>query len=70
MWRGQTTRPTTLGGVDLPEGGKLFLWLAATGRDAAVFPQPDRFDPRRENAHHSLHPNISLRGPMELWVTS
>ena len=110
-WRRVTTRPVTLGGVDLPEGAKLFLWLAATGRDGAVFPDPDRFDPRRENAHHNLafgkgihycagaslgklearlalegliarfpglrlvagrpmpfHPNISFRGPMQLWV--
>ena len=50
VWRRITTRPATLGGVDLPEGAKLFLWLAATGRDADVFPEPDRFDPRRENA--------------------
>ena len=110
-WRRVTTRPVTLGGVDLPEGAKLFLWLAATGRDGAVFPDPDRFDPRRANAHHNLafgkgihycagaslgklearlalegliarfpglrlvagrpmpfHPNISFRGPMQLWV--
>jgi cytochrome P450 len=53
-WRRVTTRPATLGGVELPEGAKLFLWLAATGRDAAVFPDPERFDPRRENAHHAL----------------
>src|SRR3954471_13520147 len=54
VWRRITTRPVTLGGVELPEGAKLFLWLAATGRDGDVFPQPDRFDPARENAHHHL----------------
>ena len=43
-----------LGGVDLPEGAKLFLWLAAAGRDAATFPEPDRFDLRRENASRHL----------------
>src|SRR3954447_26021838 len=53
-WRRIMTRPVTLGGVELPEGAKLFLWLAATGRDGDVFPQPDRFDPARENAHHHL----------------
>ena len=53
-WRRVTTRPVTLGGVALPEGAKLFLWLAAAGRDPAVFPEPDRFDPRREDAHHHL----------------
>ena len=111
VWRRITTRPVTLGGVDLPEGAKLFLWLAATGRDPETFPEPERFDPRRENAHHNLafgkgihycagaslgkleaklaieglldrwpglelvedqeipfHPNISFRGPLELWA--
>ena len=111
VWRRVTKRPVTLGGVALPEGAKLFLWLAATGRDPAVFPEPDRFDPGRENARHHLafgkgihycagaslgklearlaveglatrfpglrlvdgqqipfHPNISFRGPLELWV--
>src|SRR4030095_7106688 len=29
VWRRVTTRPTTLGGVDLPAGAKLYLWLAA-----------------------------------------
>src|SRR3954451_22853256 len=41
VWRRRTTRPTTLGGVDLPEGAKLFLWLAAAGRDPAAFTDPD-----------------------------
>ena len=111
VWRRVTQRPVTLGGVALPEGAKLFLWLAATGRDPAVFPEPERFDPERENARHHLafgkgihycagaslgklearlaveglatrfpglrlvdgqqipfHPNISFRGPLELWV--
>jgi cytochrome P450 len=40
----------TLGGVDLPEGAKLFLWLAAAGRDPAVCEDPDTFDVERENA--------------------
>jgi cytochrome P450 len=44
----------TLGGVDLPEGAKLFLWLAAAGRDAAMFPDPDTFDPERENSRRTL----------------
>jgi cytochrome P450 len=113
VWRRVTRRPVTLGGVDLPEGAKLFLWLAATGHDPDVFPEPDRFDPRRANAHHHLafgkgihycagaslgklearlalegltqrfpdlrlvegreitfHPNISFRGPQQLWVTA
>ena len=54
VWRRITTRPVTLGGVELPEGAKLFLWLAAAGRDAAAFPDPDRFDPERSNSRRTL----------------
>ena len=54
VWRRVTTRPVTLGGVDLPEGAKLFLWLAAAGRDGDVFPEPDAFDPERDNARRTL----------------
>jgi cytochrome P450 len=102
----------TIGGVEIPEGAKLFLWLSASGHDAAVFGEPETFDLRRGNAHHCLafgkgihycvgaslgkleaqlalqglftrwpdlelvpgaqmpfHPNISFRGPLELWVS-
>lgn len=102
-----------LGGVDLPEGAKLFLWLAAAGRDPKVFDRPDQFDLHRHNAddhiafgwgiHYclganlgrlearlaleeltrrypglrlvedqklSFHPNISFRGPQQLWVST
>ena len=54
VWRRVTTRPVMLGGVDLPEGAKLFLWLAAAGRDPDVFPEPERFDPERPNARRTL----------------
>jgi len=54
VWRRVTKRPVTLGGVDLPEGAKLFLWLAAAGRDGDMFPEPDRFDPERDNARRTL----------------
>ena len=53
-WRRVTRRPVTLGGIDLPAGAKLFLWLAASGRDASVFPEPETFDPRRANAAKTL----------------
>jgi cytochrome P450 len=53
VWRRVTTRPVTLAGVHLPEGARLFLWLAAAGRDPAAFSQPDVFDPRRpDSARH------------------
>ena len=54
VWRRVTTRPTTLGGVDLPDGAKLYLWLAAAGRDTSVFPEPDKFDLHRANATSTL----------------
>jgi cytochrome P450 len=49
-----TTRAVTLGGVELPAGAKLFLWLAAAGRDATVFADPDHFDIQRSNAREHL----------------
>jgi hypothetical protein len=49
-----TKRAVSLGGVELPEGAKLFLWLAAAGRDALVFHEPERFDLLRANAMKTL----------------
>jgi cytochrome P450 len=54
VWRRVTKRPVTLGGVDLPEGAKLFLWLPASGRDGSIFPEPGKFDVRRPNATKTL----------------
>jgi cytochrome P450 len=54
VWRRLTKRLVTIAGFDVPEGAKLFLWLAAAGRDPTVFPDPDRFDMRRDNARHHL----------------
>lgn len=53
-WRRLTKRPVTLGGVDLPEGAKLWLWLAASGRDASVFPAPESFNLHRSETSKSL----------------
>jgi len=60
VWRRVTTRPATIGGVDLPAGARLFLWLAAGGRDASVFPEPDRFDLDRANAADHLAFGLGL----------
>jgi len=54
VWRRVTTRPATLGGIALPAGAKVFLWLAAANRDPAVFAEPDRFDPHRPNNDQHL----------------
>ena len=54
VWRRVTTRPVTLADVDLPEGAKLYLWLAAAGRDKAAFAEPDRFDLHRPDAERHL----------------
>lgn len=54
VWRRVTTRPVTLAGVNLPEGARLFLWLAAAGRDAAAFSQPDVFDLHRPDSGRHL----------------
>jgi cytochrome P450 len=54
VWRRVTTKAASVGGVELPAGAKLFLWLAAAGRDASVFPEPDAFDLDRDNARRHL----------------
>jgi cytochrome P450 len=60
VWRRVTTRPVTIGGVELPEGAKLFLWLAAGGRDGAVFADPDTFDLDRPDAGRHLAFGLGL----------
>ena len=47
VWRRVATRPVTLAGVDLPAGARLFLWLAAAGRDEVAFDMS-----RTDAAHH------------------
>ena len=54
VWRRVTTRPVTLAGVDLPAGARLFLWLAAAGRDEEAFDRPGEFDMSRTDAAHHL----------------
>ncbi len=54
VWRRVTTCPVTLAGQDLPAGARLFLWLAAAGRDASAFPDPDAFDLHRRDADRHL----------------
>lgn len=56
----RTTRPTSIGGVDLPTGTFLHLALAAANRDAREFSQAEEFDvTRAPNRHlafaHGIH---------------
>ncbi|MEV7230044.1 cytochrome P450 [Polymorphospora sp. NPDC051019] len=56
----RTTRPVRLGDHTVPEGQMVLSWLASANRDERQFPEPDRFDVRREpNAHlsfgHGIH---------------
>jgi cytochrome P450 len=53
-WRRVSKQPTRLGGVELPEGAKLFLWLTAVDRDPTTFTEPDLFDLHRQDAQRAL----------------
>ena len=74
-WRRVTTAPTTLGGVDLPAGAKLFIVQASGNRDDRQFPAGDEFDIYRPNtadhltfgygAHQCMGKNI---GRMEMRI--
>ncbi len=53
MWR-VATRDVELGGVSVPAGSLLQLRYASANRDAAQYPDPERFDVRRENAKSNV----------------
>ncbi|HEX4660006.1 MAG TPA: cytochrome P450 [Streptosporangiaceae bacterium] len=56
-----------VGEVRAPDGAVLLLLLAATGRDPAVFADPDRFDIRRGAANHlafAAGPHFCLGAPL------
>ncbi|WP_433471849.1 cytochrome P450 [Spirillospora sp. CA-142024] len=48
------TRDTDLGGTPVPAGDLVRVSIAGANRDPAVFPDPDRFDPRRANVAEHL----------------
>ncbi len=57
----------SVAGQDLPDGALLLLLLAATGRDDAVFSDPDVFDLGRENKEHlafAAGPHFCLGAPL------
>lgn len=45
-----TTEPVTLSGVTIPAKASVYAMIGSAGHDETVFPDPDRFDPRRPNA--------------------
>ena len=50
--RRTVTQKTELGGRVFDEGEKVVLFYGAANRDPGVFPDPDRFDIRRDNGEH------------------
>ncbi|AYC43167.1 cytochrome P450 [Streptomyces griseorubiginosus] len=48
------TRDTNLGGAPICKGDLVTVSLAGANRDPAVFPDPDRFDVRRDNSRLQL----------------
>ncbi|MER5307221.1 cytochrome P450 [Streptomyces sp. NPDC002773] len=47
-----TREPVTLGGADIPAGASVLVAIGALDRDPARFPDPDRFDIRRDTRGH------------------
>lgn len=47
-----TTRDVDVGGITIPEGEKVLLFLAAANRDPRHWPNPDHFDIRRKTTGH------------------
>ncbi|MGE0742002.1 MAG: cytochrome P450 [Hyphomonadaceae bacterium] len=50
----RVTKPTTMGGVDLPEGAILNVRWAAANRDPSEYPNPDAIDLERPNLTQHL----------------
>jgi cytochrome P450 len=48
------TRDVSFGGAPIRKGELVTISIASANRDPAVFPQPDRFDVRRDNARRQI----------------
>jgi cytochrome P450 len=53
-WRRITTQDTTLGGIDLPAGTRLYLNFASANHQPGVFDEPDTFDLHRDKANRHI----------------
>lgn len=53
-WRRVATRDVEVGGVPIPEGGRILMVTASANHDPAVFPAPEILDLRRENTADHL----------------
>lgn len=49
-----TSKPVTVGGVDIPQGSAVLMMWAAANRDPKVFPNPNEFDLDREVGRNRL----------------
>jgi len=47
-----TTQECELHGTKLPKDARVLVMLGAANRDERAFPEPDRYDPRRETKNH------------------
>jgi cytochrome P450 len=49
------TRRTLINGIEIKAGERVVAWIASANRDERAFPDPERFDPRRQpNPHLSF----------------
>ena len=48
------TRDTELAGQPIREGEKVVMWYVSSGRDGGRYPDPDRFDVRRNPEHQAF----------------
>lgn len=53
-WRRITTRPVTVGGVNIPAGERILLATASANHDESIFADPETFDITREGADRHL----------------
>ena len=53
-WRRVAKIDTTLGGVDIPAGTRIFLQLGAANHQPSIFEDPEAFDIRRTNSRKNI----------------